>query len=205
MRRRPDYQMEPIELADSIWDAKVITPLQLHRIVAWKSAQGLAWVTLNSEKEIQLRSMECMDAIADWREADVVGAGTEWERWESSVRLATGSKQPPRGLLGLRGVRYPVASAVLSILAPKAFPVIDRWGTKAIYGREINSFRSVSFYRHYAQQLVAVRDLYPDCNTIHEIDVAVMNAARDCRHDARPCACMPFEAVAVPEDKGTNR
>jgi len=51
-RAKPAYQREPEELRDQIWDAGVITPLQLFRIVAWKSAKGLAPVSLNSEKDI---------------------------------------------------------------------------------------------------------------------------------------------------------
>lgn len=198
VRKRPDYQTEPKELREVIWSAGTIMPLQLFRIVAWKSAQGLAWVTLNNENDIALRSTECLQALVDWRTADICEPTANWENWESAVRDAIGTRQPPKGLQGLNGVRYPVASAILAILAPQAFPVVDRWAIKAVYGRQISDFHTVAFYRDFTEQLVRISAYYPHCNTIHEVDQAVMNAARMCSHPDRDCGCLPFKAVAAP-------
>ena len=198
VRRRPRYQIEPTDLADRIWDAKVITPLQLHRIVAWKSARGLAWVTLNTEEEIMLRSSQALTAIEDLRGLDVRQPGTDWRRWEDAVRQAVGASDPPRGLQGLSGIGFPVASAVLAILSPRTFPVIDRWAMTAVYGRPSNNFQTAGFYRHYTEQLVGIGHHYPDCATVHELDQAVMNAAMRCDHDIRPCECMPFPVAQSP-------
>jgi hypothetical protein len=91
-----------------------------------------------------------------------------------------------------------VASAILSLLAPQAFPVIDRWAVMAIYGRTPNNFHTASFYRHYTEQLVGIGHHYPDCTTVHQLDQAVMNAAMRCTHGTRPCECMPFLAAQLP-------
>jgi hypothetical protein len=198
MSYRPRYQQEPTDLRAEIWAEGVISPLQLFRIVAWKSAQGLAWVTLNSEDDIALRSSECLEAIVNWRTKDIRDSDADWVNWEIVVRGAVGTKDPPKGLFGLAGVRYPVASAILSLLAPQAFPVIDRWAIKGIYGRQIRSFHTAWFYRDFTEQLVRISDRFPDCRTIHEVDQAVMNAARFCGHAERPCRCLPFPAAAAP-------
>jgi hypothetical protein len=195
MRRRPRYQVEPTYLADRIWDAKVVTPLQLHRIVAWKSARGLAWVTLNTEDEIRLRSSECLTAIEGLRGLDVRQPGTDWQRWEDTVSDAVGANDPPRGL---QGIGFPVASAVLALLSPSTFPVIDRWAMTGIYGRPSNNFQTARFYRHYTEQLVGIGHHYPDCATVHELDQAVMNAAMRCTHEIKPCDCLPFPVAQPP-------
>lgn len=38
------------------------------------------------------------------------------------------------GLLGLEGVGYPMATAILDILEPDVWPVMDRWAVMTIFG-----------------------------------------------------------------------
>ena len=52
------YQAEPKELVEEIMRRGHITPWELLKIVSWKSAKGVAWLSLNTEEEI-ISSMGC--------------------------------------------------------------------------------------------------------------------------------------------------
>ena len=199
MRARPSYQHEPFHLREAIWSRGYMTALQMLRIAAWKSARGLASLTLNDEDLIRLRTADAFDAIRPWRAADVLNAPVDWDAWREMVAHAVGSKQGQTGLLALEGVGYPMASAFLALLAPAAFPVIDRWAVHGVYGPTIGNYQTSLVYTDFAQALAARRGCFATANTIHELDQAVMTAAMNCSHDLRPCDCLPFVPADFPE------
>lgn len=171
----------------------------MFRVAAWKSAQGLASLTLNTEDDILKRTAHAIDAIRNWRNTDVLKERVDWDAWDDTVATAIGSKQANTGLLGLTGVRYPRATAFLAFLAPAAFPVIDKWTIEAVFGDAIYRThgrweRSIA-YTHFTRELVNNRKYFPGCATVHDIDQAVMEAAMKCerqhRHASRPCTCYP--------------
>lgn len=53
MRKRPDYQKRPVEITEKAWNRGYIRAFELARIAAWKSAQGVAGITVNKPEEIQ--------------------------------------------------------------------------------------------------------------------------------------------------------
>lgn len=178
-RKRPAYQQEPSWLRDGIWDRGFITPWELLRICAWKSAKNVALLSLNTEDEITGRTRETVDHLVDLRRHAALGPSPDWAVWQDQVAQAIGSKAHKTGLLGLQGIGYPVASAVLCILNPNAFPVIDKWTVAAIYGpqeRPENHYRAEAYCR-FAQALVARAADFPDAKNIHEIDQRLMNSA----------------------------
>jgi hypothetical protein len=136
------------------------------------------------------------------------GSAVDWEAWRDTAAAAIGSKRDQTGLLGLDGFGYPMASAFLSYLVPAAFPVIDRWTVKAVYGSSVAQsvgvwHRSV-VYAHFSQQLVHRQDNFPDISNIHRLDQAVMSRAMGCTHREASCACFPYWPVAPPKGKGNH-
>lgn len=177
MRRQPEYQVEPTELWNPIWERGHIEPWELLRICAWKSAKSLASLSLNDQDDIRTRTHQACEHVMPFKDADVLRDGADWPLWETTVRSAIGSKLDGTGLLGLSGIGYPVATAILCILNPAAFPVLDIWAIRAIYGSEIKTtykFVAATPYREYAERL---------CNagkgrgrTIHDLDKQAMRA-----------------------------
>lgn len=196
---RPRYQSAPpISLRTEAFEAGKLSPLSLFRIAAWKSALGLASLTLNSEAEIAEWTAVAVGAVYPWRETDVLTEQTDWDAWQATVATAVGRAQPRTGLLALDGVGYPMATAVLAFLAPGAFPVIDRWTAKAVFGvaKVDGKIAKAAVYRRFACRLAEVRTLYPDCQTIHQIDQAIMNEQRSLA--GSPSAHPPrFEVIGV--------
>lgn len=60
------YQDEPgDDLRQCLWDKGHFTPLQMFRLAAWKSARGLASLTLNSEDAIVDTTRKAIAALTD--------------------------------------------------------------------------------------------------------------------------------------------
>jgi len=180
MRSKPGYQVEPVGLRDGIWERGYITAWELLRICAWKSAKGVALLSLNAEAEIEERTRNACTQLRWLKDADALDPSTDWDRWTESVRLAIGAKKLGTGLLGLSGVGYPVATAVLCILNPRTFPVLDRWAVAGLYGddRKSVSYERAARYSEYAQDLVrAGSSQQLGASSIHELDQLFMNAA----------------------------
>lgn len=51
-KRLIKFQREPTDLVPEILERGFITPWELFKIVTWKSAKGVAWLSLNTEEEI---------------------------------------------------------------------------------------------------------------------------------------------------------
>lgn len=204
MVKRPAYQQEPHELREPVWDAGCFSALQMMRVAAWKSARGLAPLTMNDEDDIAQRTAAALDAIASWRTTNVLQGDVDWNAWQSAVATAIGSKRDGTGLLGLQGFGYPMASAFLAFLAPQAFPVIDRWTVLAVYGPNARDYERSRVFAHFAAELVEHAGDFSVTSSIHAVDQAVMAAAMQCEHDDRPCACYPFWPAALPDRAGAT-
>lgn len=188
-KKRPPFQVEPTDLVDIIMARGHIAPWELLRIVSWKSAKGVAWLSLNTEEEIERFTRETVDALKGWRgPQDVIHAkmtSEDWDCWQSDVAQIIGADKSrtkdgnSTGLLRLHGVGYPVATAILALLKPKIFPVMDRWAVEIIFenGSSRKQWQRSAVYRAYAERLVN-----PDCpalerfTTLRERDKAAMNA-----------------------------
>jgi hypothetical protein len=189
-KKRPPFQVEPTDLVDEIMARGHITPWELFKIVSWKSAKGVAWLSLNSEEEIEDVTRETVDALKEWQgPQDVISAKMTFEDWDSGqadvAQILGADKSRTKGgnstgLLRLHGVGYPVATAILALLKPKIFPVMDRWAVVTIFeeGSSRKQWQRSAVYRAYAERLVN-----PDCpalerfTTLRERDKAAMNAS----------------------------
>lgn len=207
-RPKPEYQTESDdELRELIWNAGRITPLQLFRIAAWKSAKGLAPISLNSEELIADVTAATLATIAPYRDVDALRDDVDWGAWESAAATAIGRSSKGRssagtGLLALSGFGYAMSTAFLSWLAPAAFPVMDKWTNLAVFGRGLGQrWERAAVYSVFAQRLGVVAPELVEWDTrptIHQVDVAVMNAMIGCAHPRDECTCVPFSAVGLP-------
>src|SRR5258708_4586718 len=123
------YQKRPDEVAVRAWSRGYLTPLDLFKVAAWKTGQGLGSLTVNTEEEIEARTRAAVDCLRPWRDKLVSGLADDaiWEDWRETARHAIGASADLSGLLGLEGVGYPMATAILDILDPGVWPVMDRW------------------------------------------------------------------------------
>ena len=186
-KAKPGFQTEPVELRSAILTRGHIEPWELLRICAWKSAKGLAWLTLNTEEDIRKYTRETIavlrapDVPADVLNGNLNEAG--WVAWEAKAGELVGADAKhggPSGLLRLHGVGYPVATAILGFLAPTTFPVMDKWAVETIFGLGASKERwqRKAAYRAYARRLVN-----PKCAALEAIsslrdrDKAAMEAA----------------------------
>lgn len=182
------YQLRPSHIADQAWHRGYLKPLELLRIAAWKTGQGLGSLTLNTEDSIESRTGAAIACIRPWKGRQVVGQNdrAKWDNWRETARQAIGVKATGEGLLGLKGVGYPMASAILDILDPEVWPVIDRWAVRAVFGTRPNGaawrleqWQCAAAYEAYARHLATVgRDCWDQAQSIHQLDVEAMMASR---------------------------
>jgi hypothetical protein len=186
---RPPFQIEPRELITDINARGHISPWEFLRICAWKSAKNLAWVSLNSEAEIQKITAQIIFKLTKWNfPQDIVNGNLtdeQWVEWESMTGDLIGADKNhggPSGLLSLHGVGYPVATAILAFLNPLRFPVMDKWAVDSIFeeGSATSRWHRKAAYRAYAQKLTV-----PDCavlseiSTLRERDIYAMELAQN--------------------------
>ena len=166
-RKKFGYQEEPVFLVNGILERGYISPWELLKIVSWKSAKGVAWLSLNSETEIVQFTSEALRDIETclWPYGALVAgkmndeAWAIWEEWVGRVIGADAKYSESgfaTGLLRLHGVGYPVATAILAFLKPEVFPVMDKWAVEIIFGEGASRTRwqHKAKYREYAQLLV---------------------------------------------------
>jgi len=172
-KAKPGFQTEPIELRYAILARGHIEPWEMLRICAWKSAKGLAWLTLNTEDEIRSYTREAITVLkATGSTTDVLNGNLsedDWNSWETKAGDLIGADAKhggPSGLLHLHGVGYPVATAILGFLAPTTFPVMDKWAVETIFGSGASKKRwqHKAVYRAYAERLVN-----PKCTALEAI------------------------------------
>lgn len=185
MIKRKDYQVALSESQVSeLWAVRQIDGFQFMRIAAWKSAKALGELTLNPESEFEDRTRVLFDVIATWTDINVIEQAIDWNHWQETAAQAIGSKKLGTGLLGLRGVGYPMATAVLSTLLPNVFPVLDKWAIVALYGETeksaaSNKWHKSAVYQKYAFDIAtSTRPDILSTTCIHFRDQILMNAAR---------------------------
>lgn len=167
MSKKIEYQNEPLHLREEILKRGHITPWELFKIVSWKSAKGVAWLSLNSETEIVQLTSEALRDIETclWQYGALVDGKMNdeaWAIWEEWVGRTIGADEKysesgfATGLLRLHGVGYPVATAILAFLKPEVFPIMDKWAVETIFGEGASRKRwqHKAKYREYAQLLV---------------------------------------------------
>jgi hypothetical protein len=198
-RKKFGYQEEPVFLVDGILERGYISPWELLKIVSWKSAKGVALLSLNTEAEIVELTSEAVRDLTTW--SWPYGALMDgnlndeaWALWEEWVGQVIGADQKhsksgeATGLLRLHGVGYPVATAILAFLKPEVFPVMDKWAVETIFGEGANRKRwqRKSKYREYAQLLVnpQIEDLQKVA-TLRGRDQKAMQLAMDKNKGAR--------------------
>lgn len=191
MAPRRSYQSDiPSDAVEQMWERGYIRSFEMMRIAAWKSAISVAQLTVNDEDEIESRTGGAMRAIVGYRYTDVVSSAVdwtdvEWTRWRSAASTAIGSQKSGSGLLGLTGFGFPLATAVLAVLAPKAFPVVDRWALAGVFGVDPAQTRGRTWhtaerYEEYARRLAVSTDpTLMAVASIHDRDRSVMNATRE--------------------------
>jgi hypothetical protein len=130
------YQKRPDDVALRAWSRGYLTPLDLFRVAAWKTGQGLGSLTVNTEEEIEARTRAAVDCVQPWRERPVsrLADDTMREDWRETARHAIGALADRSGLLGLKSAGYPMATAILDILDPGVWPVMDRWAIITVFG-----------------------------------------------------------------------
>jgi hypothetical protein len=198
-RGKPAYQHEPVELRQVITEQGYATPLQFMRIVAWKQAKGsLAYVTLNSEADIKRWTQAAVTAGKNLTGIDVLApsAGFSWSDWEKTTQTIIGinANQAPKhhcepsGLLALCGVDYPVATAFLCILNPRAWPVMDRYSLETVFGdgSPKHHYRAVH-YRTFTEHLATEgRRHWSEAARIHDLDQSAMRVSDPKEPDELP-------------------
>jgi hypothetical protein len=182
------YQRRPGELASSAWSRGHLTPLELLRVAAWKTGQGLGSLTTNTEEEIQDRTRAAIDTIRPWQDQPVSALTSEatWANWRETARQAIGNAAVGSGLLGLDGVGYPMATAILAILEPFVWPVIDRWATLTVFGpgsadgaRPNRHWQHAAAYEAYARHLAEYGAAAWGADlSVHQLDQKAMDLAK---------------------------
>ena len=189
--KRPiKFQIEPKDLALGILERGYITPWELFKIVSWKSAKGVAWLSLNTEDEIITYTKEVVAGLKSWSgPSDILEVEMSdelWSAWEAKAGELIGADKDhaeagiSSGLLRLHGVGYPVATAILGLLKPKVFPVMDKWAVETIFGsgESRRRWQTKAKYRAYTQLLVKpTRVELQGFQTLRERDKAAMNIA----------------------------
>lgn len=183
-----DYQVRPIEIAGSAWRRGYLKPLELLRIAAWKTGQGLGSLTVNSEDDIESRTKAAIASIRPWKGRRVVGLIDQaiWDDWRETARRVIGVAATRKGLLGLKGVGYPMATAILDILDPDVWPVIDQWAVQTVFGTPPDAaswprrqWQCAAAYEAYARHLATEGPKHWDSDySIHQLDVEAMKASR---------------------------
>lgn len=189
-KRSIEYQKEPKDLVPEIFERGFISPWELFKIVAWKSAKGVAWLSLNTENEIISYTTDTVAGLRSWSGPsdilDIKMTPKHWSAWEAKAGELIGADKAhaeagiPSGLLRLHGVGFPVATAILGLLKPDVFPVMDRWAVETIFGSGTSRKRwqTKKQYCAYTKRLVEpIQVELQELQTLRERDRAAMNIA----------------------------
>lgn len=184
------YQTLTADLIERGQTSDFIEPFDLCKIAAWKSAISVAWITTNSPEMIQEVTRAAKQSLKEWlsgvngSQHNVITDDTDWAKYEFDVRQALGSVTSNSGLLSLRGVRYPLASAILRVWNPAAFPVVDQHAARAVRQHHFNPeyetdrrLHTASGYTAYARAL-ATSTYFGESTMVHERDKRAMTIGR---------------------------
>ena len=81
------YQTSPTVEAARSWDRRYVDARDLFRMVAWKSAQGLASLTLNSSEGIEACTGHVIAIIEPYRDSDVFELRKDTGEWEAFLSV----------------------------------------------------------------------------------------------------------------------
>lgn len=180
----PAYQTLTVDFEVRLQEMDYIEPFDLCRIGAWKSARIPALICLNDPDRIKEVTKVAKSELSNWlRGRNLLDAARSdaaiWVEYERVVGRSVGDARTGAGLLGLTGVGYPMASAILRVWNRRAFPVVDRFAVADVFGRRIDLSRfSASRYREYAEKL---SDRYSETDPtadIHDLDLMAMKAGK---------------------------
>jgi hypothetical protein len=185
------YQKRPEDVAARAWSRGYLTPLDLFKVAAWKTGQGLGSLAVNTEKEIEVRTQAAVDCVRPWRDRSVSGLADDaiWADWRETARRAIGASAERSGLLGLEGVGYPMATAILDILDPDVWPVMDRWAVMTVFGTQPGGqpwpgrrWQHANAYEAYARHLITHgAAAWGSSLSVHELDEEAMKLPKNCR------------------------
>lgn len=181
-RQRKEYQDRPDWIASNAWDRGYIEAFELARIAAWKSGQSVAAITVNEPREIEACTGAAISVIRPRRsrKGTELVTDADWATWEQAANAAIGwvdRRGPSSGLLSLKGVGYPMATAILDILDPDVWPVIDKWAAKTVFGA-VPSRYCAARYAAYARHLAtAGTKCWGVGLSIHELDEKAQSAS----------------------------
>lgn len=108
-------------------------------------------------------------------------AGVEWRNaanWAIGWEAYNG--EPASGLLALQGVGYPMASAILDILDPDVWPVIDKWAVQTVFGKDAKpkDWKHASAYVAYTRHLATKgAECWGSGLSIHQLDQRAQKAS----------------------------
>ncbi len=184
-----EYQRYPSGVGKRAWALGYMTPLDAIRVAAWKQAQIPAAMSVNNPLQIETVTAEVISKLhaSGCRHWVPVGndSATFWQDYEDLVRSVVGAKNTKTGLHGMRGVEYPTASAILCILDPTIFPVIDQHAVRAIYGTDStgSDFDTVKWYcatvyAHYARHLATTVHVKFGGLSLHKLDLNAMRTGK---------------------------
>jgi hypothetical protein len=181
-RQRKEYQDRPDWIADKAWNRGYIEAFELARIAAWKNAQSVAAITMNWPEEIEACTRAAISVIRPWlgRKGTQLATDADWAAWRQAANAAIGwvdLKGPSSGLLSLKGVGYPVATAILDILDPDVWPVIDKWAATTVFGTipfRYCAARYAAYARHLATEGTRC---WGAGLSIHELDEKAQSAS----------------------------
>jgi len=189
MRLPKPYQVLSDEFVHRLQSLPHIDAFDLCQIGAWKSAQSVSLITTNDRSRIEEVTSLAKVALHRWLNPahNVITDSTDWDVYCDDVRAAVGSKKSKTGLLALEGIGYPMASAILRIWNPKAFPVTDRHAERAIWhyhqealphGTRINNGATYTTYT----QTLATSKYFGSSKVVHERDKIAMDLGRRLDH-----------------------
>lgn len=183
------YQRRPDDVAARAWSRGYLSPLDLFKVAAWKTGQGLGSLAVNTEEEIEVRTRAAVNYIKLWRDKAVSGLADDavWKDWRDTACRAIGAAADCSGLLGLEGVGYPMATAILDILDPEVRPVMDRWAVITVFGTRPDgqpwpsiSWQHAAAYEAYARHLATFgASTWGPGLSVHELDVKAMQLSKD--------------------------
>jgi hypothetical protein len=177
----------PEWITHEAWNRGYLEAFEVARIAAWKNAQSVTAITVNKPEEIEDCTRAAMSVIKPWRGRKAIELITsaDWDEWRQTANRAIGwvggrrgpSSWPPSGLLSLKGVEYPMATAILDILDPDVWPVLDKWAAATVFGK-VPSRYCAARYAAYAEHLATEgTGCWNAGLSIHELDVEAQSAS----------------------------
>jgi hypothetical protein len=190
----PPYQEPPTDQAEASWERGYIDAWDLFKMLAWKSANAnLAYLSTEDPDRIHTVTATAIATLRPYRHANAFTLRGDAARWEEFRDATYAAVTEPSGLRALGGVGMPTASAVLALLNPRAWPVIDRHAANALFDSPPGDERRRRFdtYWAYVEGIVTIGPhVYPGA-TVHAIDNALMALGRN---GGRP----PFAKLRFP-------